>query len=328
MAAAERRLFTWLADGVTTIRNMDYMERDQAVTIERFMWYLNGSDLLRLRDRAAAGELWSPRIYTSGQWVPIRYTPEHARFVSKNPAAEPPVPSLDSVIYFLSAYKKAGFDHVKEHTESEDMFDSLLVAAKKVGIDIGADLGGHRRLVGHSFLKKALAAKIKSVEHFAEYPSPTSASPEEVQSFVKATVEAGTWSCPTAAISSGGGRRQYIRPLQDAGAGILLGTDAPLMRSVHDELKALVLHGKLTPYEALAAGTKNMAVFFNTLDDVGTVTVGKRADLILLDGNPLDDVVHAKQPAVVMIGGRWMAREAIDKRLAEYQAAGGSTPSP
>jgi imidazolonepropionase-like amidohydrolase len=320
VAAAERRLFTWFADGVTTIRNMDYLEADQAATIGLYKWYLNGRDLLRLRGRAVAGELWSPRIYTSGQWVPMRHTPEYARYVAKNQSAEAPVPSLDSVTAYLAAYKAAGYDHVKVHTESEEMFDSLLVAAQKVGIALGADLGGHRNLAGNSFLEKALAGKVRSIEHFSRYPNPATISQAEMQKFVTATVRAGTWSCPTLE-AAWGQNSQYVRPLQDAGAGILLGTDAPIAPSVHAELKALVSYGGLTPYEALAAGTRNMAAFFNTLDDVGTIAVGKRADLVLLDGNPLEDIGNAQRPAVVMIGGRWLAREELDRRLAANKAA-------
>jgi imidazolonepropionase-like amidohydrolase len=321
-AIAERRLFAWFADGVTTVRNMDYMDADQAATIGRFMWFLSGKDLLRLRDRAAAGELWSPRIYTAGQWAPLRYTPEHARYLAKSGTAEAPVPSLDSVIAYVAAYKAAGYDLLKVHTESEDMFDSVLVAARKVGIPIGADLGGHRPVLSNSFLEKALAARIGSIEHFSWYPSPKN-SQEDAQKFIAATVRAGTWNCATAAVS--GRSRAYVRPVQDAGGGLLLGTDAPIAPSVHAELNALV-GGGLTPYEALAAGTKNIAAYFNTSDDVGTIAVGKRADLVLLDGNPLEDVQNARRPAVVMIGGRWLARDELDRRLAANEAGGGIAP--
>jgi imidazolonepropionase-like amidohydrolase len=98
----------------------------------------------------------------------------------------------------------------------------------------------------------------------------------------------------------------------------LLGTDAfgaviPGF-SVPWELETFVRSG-LIPYEALATGTRNVAVFLGTLDSTGTVAVGKRADLVLLTGNPLQDIRHAAHPAGVMLGGRWLSRAELDQLL-------------
>lgn len=115
-------------------------------------------------------------------------------------------------------------------------------------------------------------------------------------------------------------RRRIIRALRDAGAGLLLGADVagpPLVPgfAVHRELQALVDAG-LTPYEALATGTRNVAAYFGTLDSTGTIAVGKRADLVLLAGNPLHDIRRTARPAGVMLGGRWWPRAALDRLLA------------
>ena len=76
----------------------------------------------------------------------------------------------------------------------------------------------------------------------------------------------------------------------------------------------------LTPYQALVSGTRNVAAFAGTLDSTGTVAVGKRADLVLLFGNPLADIGVAAGPAGVMVGGRWLARTALDARLDSLEA--------
>lgn len=115
-------------------------------------------------------------------------------------------------------------------------------------------------------------------------------------------------------------RRALLKALHDAGAGLLLGSDAPQVWnvpgfSVHRELESLVRAG-LTPYEALATGTRNVAVFFGVADDAGTITSGKWADLILLDANPLTDVRNTTRRAGVMIRGRWLPQSEIDTRLA------------
>ncbi len=103
---------------------------------------------------------------------------------------------------------------------------------------------------------------------------------------------------------------QFVKALHDAGAGLLLGTDKPGGAAVHRELELLVRAG-LSPYEALVTGTRNVAQFLGTLDSAGTVAVGKRADLILLDGNPLVDIRYTAELAGVMINGRWLDRETI-----------------
>jgi len=110
-----------------------------------------------------------------------------------------------------------------------------------------------------------------------------------------------------------------MQALHRAGAGILLGTDAlnPYQipgYSAHEELVYLVQAG-LTPYEALRAGTHDAALALGRLNEFGTVAEGKRADLLLLDANPLEDVAHSTQIAGVTLRGRWLARSELDSML-------------
>jgi imidazolonepropionase-like amidohydrolase len=99
---------------------------------------------------------------------------------------------------------------------------------------------------------------------------------------------------------------------------MLAGTDTPVPSvvpgfSLHDELRELVAAG-LTPYEALRTATANAAEFMRT-DKFGTVAVGKAADLILVDGDPLKDINNASRRAGVMIRGRWFTEEELRKML-------------
>ena len=115
-------------------------------------------------------------------------------------------------------------------------------------------------------------------------------------------------------------RRKLIKALHAGRAGLLLGSDAPQIYNVpgfstHRELAALVAAG-LTPYQALETGTRNVAIFFGTLSTSGTIGVGKRADLVLLDANPLSDVKNTTRQAGVMLRGRWLPKGEIDIRLA------------
>jgi hypothetical protein len=113
--------------------------------------------------------------------------------------------------------------------------------------------------------------------------------------------------------------RQMVRALHEAGAGILLGTDAAQAYhlpgfSVHEELAMLVEAG-LSPYEAIEAGTRNAAEVMGKSDEFGTVEVGKRADLILLEDNPLDNVGNLQERSGVMLRGRWLAEEQLSAVL-------------
>jgi imidazolonepropionase-like amidohydrolase len=115
-------------------------------------------------------------------------------------------------------------------------------------------------------------------------------------------------------------RRKLIKGLQDGGAGLLLGSDAPQWFNVpgfalHHELRMLVASG-LTPFQALSTGTRNVAQFLGQEQDFGTVTLGKRADLILLEANPLADVANVQKRAGVMLNGRWLPEGQIRAGLA------------
>jgi imidazolonepropionase-like amidohydrolase len=115
-------------------------------------------------------------------------------------------------------------------------------------------------------------------------------------------------------------RRKLIKGLHDGGAGLLLGSDAPQWFNVpgfalHHELRMLVASG-LTPFQALSTGTRNVARFLGQEKEFGTVATGKRADLILLEANPLANVANVQKRAGVMLGGRWLAESQIRVGLA------------
>ena len=118
-------------------------------------------------------------------------------------------------------------------------------------------------------------------------------------------------------------RRRLILALHQAGAGLLLGSDAPQVFnvpgfSVHRELDVLVASG-LTPFEALRTGTTAVAEFLGT--NTGSVQVDKDADLVLLDANPLDDIGNSRRIHGVMLRGAWLPDEALQDRLEQYRRA-------
>jgi imidazolonepropionase-like amidohydrolase len=108
--------------------------------------------------------------------------------------------------------------------------------------------------------------------------------------------------------------------LQRAGVPLLLGTDAsaPGMypgESAILELEELVRAG-LTPFEALTAGTRTAGEFLArrvpASRPIGTMAPGKSADLVLVDGNPLEDVSRMRDPAGIVLRGQWLPREELE----------------
>jgi imidazolonepropionase-like amidohydrolase len=88
--------------------------------------------------------------------------------------------------------------------------------------------------------------------------------------------------------------------------------------SLHDELQLLVDSG-LTPLDALRTATSNAASYLGL--EVGEVKPGKLADLVLLGGNPLEDIRHTRSIRGVVINGRYLDRKALDGLLRESEKA-------
>jgi imidazolonepropionase-like amidohydrolase len=73
----------------------------------------------------------------------------------------------------------------------------------------------------------------------------------------------------------------------------------------------------------LQSGTTAVARFFDVEDEMGTIATGKRADLILLDANPLENIGNMDRRAGVMVNGRWLPKAEIDRKLEEIAARWG-----
>ena len=123
-------------------------------------------------------------------------------------------------------------------------------------------------------------------------------------------------------------RRELLAALHRAGAVILLGADAPQIFNVpgdaiHHELEIYVEIG-MSPAEALATGTTNVARYLNQAERHGCLSAGCVADLVLLRNNPLEDIRHAREIEGVMRAGRWFDRAELDELLegVERRAAG------
>jgi imidazolonepropionase-like amidohydrolase len=116
-----------------------------------------------------------------------------------------------------------------------------------------------------------------------------------------------------------------VKALHDGGAHLLLGTDAvkPSVLpgfSLQEELEKFVATG-MTPYEAIRAGTSDAAKFLHQENEFGVVSTGRRADLLLVEANPLEDVKNVSKRAGVMVNGHWLTEDELKQRLTTLRAS-------
>ena len=126
---------------------------------------------------------------------------------------------------------------------------------------------------------------------------------------------------------------QFLDEARLAGVKMMAGTDVPTTGtffgfSLHDELALLVETYGMTPMEALRSATAVPAAFMGMAAEVGTIEVGRRADLVLLDADPLANIGNTRRIDTVIATGRVYDRETRELQLNEIEASIASEASP
>lgn len=318
---AGRTLLPGLVDSHVHARRSELASYvDEGITTVRNLWGYPGllEDAAALVSRGTVAptiESASPGV--DGPGSPWPYT----QLITEPAAAEP----------LISQLATDGWRWVKVYSHLDaTVFEALADAADAHGI----------RLLGHvPFavpLQRALDRRMLSIEHLTGYELALGAQRgtvaerwasvriADMPAVSQATARAGTWSCPTLMVTTllgGTGaaaeeahrrRRLMVGALHAAGARILAGTDSGIDAtaagvSLHDELAELVASG-LSPLEALQAATSSPAEFLDRVGEIGTVSPGARADLMLVDGDPRQDVGLLRHPRGVLLRGAWLER--------------------
>jgi imidazolonepropionase-like amidohydrolase len=116
-------------------------------------------------------------------------------------------------------------------------------------------------------------------------------------------------------------RNKIVKAIYDAGGRVMAGSDTPewlLLYGYTLHLEMIDLRDAgLSNYAALEAATRNPALFFGTLDQTGTIEKNKRADLLLLDANPLEDIANTQKRAGVMLKGKYYSQVELNQWLDE-----------
>ncbi|MEO8575164.1 MAG: amidohydrolase family protein [Gemmatimonadales bacterium] len=196
-----------------------------------------------------------------------------------------------------------GFREIKVYQRlSRAAYDTIVAVAKRKGMTFA----GHTpTLVG---LDHVLESGQRSIEHLGGYSTGS-----QLDAQISATIQAGTYNCPTIAVQSlltpsrGDGLRAITLALHTRGARLLVGTDAGIDvtaagSSIHDELELFVRAG-IPAFDALLGATRTAAEYLGQSSAIGTIAVGKEADLILVRGNPLQDIRSTREIEAVIVNG-------------------------
>ncbi len=311
-----RWLIPGLIDSHVHLRRGDLAGYRQAgITTVRNMW--GHATIQALREEVAAGaEL--PTIFSAGPGM------------DGNPPVWPATVVLTDPTAARAAVRQQladGWDFIKVYNRlSPGVYDAILDEARTVGITV----------IGHVPLSlsvdHASARGQASIEHLTGIaeavasgrgPSGWLSYDANAASSVARTLAArGVWACPTLIVlrqlavqnlSAADADRArdhqgaMVKALHDAGVPLLAGTDAGIDLVAPGELAGeveLFVQAGLTPFDALRSATSDAARFLGVEDEIGTIAVGKRADLVLLGANPLADVRALRNPVGVILRGR------------------------
>ena len=340
----EQVMFLYAANGVTTVRGMLGLDGD-----------------LELKAKTNSGQIWGPTLYLAGPSFSGRSvsSPEQASARVRAQKAEGwdhlkihpglsraeydavartatdvglrfagHVPAEVGLVHALRMGQET-FDHLDGYLAQLDATDGEIDDDRLAEL-IALTKSAGAWVVPTMVLWEVAVIGLGETDALATLPEMRYWPPDRVASWVSRHRQSQErpQSERAAGMRHARNRDILLKTLSDAGVGILMGTDSPQLFSVpgfsiHREMQAMADAG-MTPYEILRSGTANVGTYFQRYDAFGTIGVGRRADLILLDSNPLIDVANVADRAGVMVRGQWKSETEIQAQLAEIATAFGS----
>lgn len=310
----------FIANGVTTVRNM---------------W--GTPAILEMKDNIKEKNIIGPEIFTTGPLIDGAGAYWDNSFILED---------KKSVRDIITGMKSSGYDFIKVYDKLlPDVYNEILEVSNEIGIPV----------VGHVpkrvDMETALNSGQQSIEHFKGYDYLS----KDQTANIEETISNSVWNCPTIVVHKTyallkNKRKEiipelkYIDPytkkmwinrntvnfkyrddmkflnvLYKKGALIVSGTDANNAFvisgfSLHEEFELLYESG-LTPYEVLLTTTVNPAKMLGVYERAGTIEVGKDADLVLLDKNPLEDITNTKTISGVISKGEYISKKKIEDIL-------------
>ena len=335
--ATEDTLFLYVASGITTVRGM-----------------LGHEGQLELREKSKRGEIVAPTLYLAGPSFNGQSVSSPEEAVAKVRAQKKEGwdllkvhPGLTRAEYEAMARtaREEGirfgghvpaevgleraiemgqetFDHIDGYVELLEG-DKGPVDAKKLAAIVKRSKDAGVWIVPTSALWEVLFNTIP-LETLQAYPELKYVSQKSVDQWSNAYTQRLSQMPREVAKNIIDNRTRILRALHRGGVRILMGTDAPQQFSVpgfslHRELQRMRDAG-MSPYDIVKSGTVNVGDYSRRQDAFGTIEPGKRADLVLVNANPLADVGNVARISGVMVRGRWLDRATLDAGLAKIEA--------
>jgi imidazolonepropionase-like amidohydrolase len=288
----------------------------------------NGADVA-LRDLIARGVVPGPRIFAAGPSLGI--TGGHADVNGWSPLVQ--IPGTGMIVDGVEGMRRAvrqnikyGSDHIKitatggilsvgdavDHAQySEEELRAAVEEATRLGRKVAMHAHGAEGIV------TAVRAGAASIEHGSLIDDAGIAIMKEKGTFLVPTLiildeivrEGARKGVPPASIAKAaaieGERRIRLRKAWQAGVRFSFGTDATGDIHGRNAQEFALMQAQLgaTPMEAIQTATTSAAALIGVADQLGTIAVGKLADVIAVAGNPLDDIRRLERVAFVMKGG-------------------------
>jgi imidazolonepropionase-like amidohydrolase len=332
-----RELALYVAHGVTIVRNLD-----------------GRSPHLRWRERVRRGDVLGPTILTCGP--PIASDTSLLgrsddllgnRVAAMGTSVERMLRDRRAAVAIrpdVMDQRRAGYDCIAVDSPSDwtpARYDALVAAARAMNMPLAGDLARNLpldvNLRGRTTAER-LDAYFRAQLTPDEYPDEPVARDSLARDVARRTRAAGVavttgLTRARARWASGADQallRRVVRALADEDATLILGTESSLRSviapgvSAHQELRELVAAG-LTPFAALRTATANPAIVLGVPGEFGIVVPGARADLLLLDANPLESIGNTERLVGVMVRGRWLGAAEL-RRLREQARASRRLP--
>jgi len=344
-------LTLFLANGITTVRNLHGIPRHLAWRDSLARGTMLGPRL------HTSGPIIDGSPPTRATNVVVRTPEEAARAVADQKAAGYDLIKIydnvprDLYPVILSAARAAGLP-VTGHLPTPVGLTGLLEAGGQQSIEHVEELlplfrDGRDTTNVDSVARQLARAGIWLIPTVTVYTSALAQSTDgaavkarrELRYMNPATIRDWGWEPTATGFAQEGARERFTRTvefferslipaLHRAGVRLLAGTDAPIPAivpgfSLVHELRTFVRAG-LTPFEALATATRAPAAFLGASNEWGSIAVGRSADLVLLESNPLQSIDAVARPAGVMVRGRWLSRMELDSMLEALAARYGS----